>query len=147
MVTDRFIEALDKAGNEVAPPRDDQPVAWSFELARAVGPNGYCNFAPPILSFNFPRVPDGAVRNIIPLYTYPLADQAELARLKSELLQRDMTWLPAKDVEIATLKNRSVRLEVAIKSALRQLADGNSVLATDTLARALPTTTQERADG
>lgn len=147
MVTDRFIEALDKAGNEVAPPRDDQPVAWSFELARAVGPNGYCNFAPPILSFNFPRVPDGAVRNIIPLYTYPLADQAEFARLKSELLQRDMTWLPAKDVEIATLKNRSVRLEVAIKSALRQLADGNSVLATDALARALPTTTQERADG
>jgi hypothetical protein len=89
MVTDRFIEALDKAGNEVAPPRDDQPVAWSFELARAVGPNGYCNFAPPILSFNFPRVPDGAVRNIIPLYTYPLADQAELARLKAEVARKD----------------------------------------------------------
>ena len=75
------------------------------------------------------------------------AQADEIARLKGELLQRDMTWLPAKDVEIATLKNWSVRLEVAIKSALRQLADGNSVLATDTLARALPTTTQERADG
>ena len=29
---------------------------------------------------------------------------AEIARLKSELLQRDMTWLPAKDAEIAHLK-------------------------------------------
>jgi hypothetical protein len=144
MVTDRLIEALDKAGNEAAPPRADQPVAWSFELARAVGPNGYCNFAPPILSFNFPRVPDGAVRNIIPLYTYPLADQAEIARLKSELLQRDMTWLPAKDVEIATLDTRNAVLVAAINSALRQLAEGNSVLATDTLARAI---TQEKSNG
>lgn len=35
----------------------------------------------------------------------------ELKRLKSELLQRDMTWLPAKDAEIARLKVEVERLK------------------------------------
>lgn len=53
----------------------DAPIAWSFELAEGIehvdGAKKFVDFGPPQLSYTEPHVPEGAVRNLTPLYAAP----------------------------------------------------------------------------
>jgi hypothetical protein len=48
------------------------PVAWSYELARSMnrGTGEYSDWGQELTMFK-PRVPDGSIRNLTPLYTRP----------------------------------------------------------------------------
>lgn len=46
----------------------DEPVAWSYELALTISAHAHDVWGKPQLSFTKPRVPEGAIRNLVPLY-------------------------------------------------------------------------------
>lgn len=56
--------------------KTEEPVAWSFELARAIDRTvgEYTNWGPPQLSYRKPSVPVGSIQNLTPLYSYPGTD-------------------------------------------------------------------------
>jgi hypothetical protein len=51
-------------------PRDREPDAWSYELATSMIDGEYAYWSERITR-DRPNVPDGAVRNLIPLYRHP----------------------------------------------------------------------------
>jgi len=73
------------------------------------------------------HVPAGLLHNAADTIT---ALTAEVERLNSELLQRDMTWLPAKDAEnerlraalkdIATVRGLAADLQARARAALKE---------------------------
>ncbi len=62
-------------------PPPAQPTAWAYELASAItaNPDGsrgaYCNWKP-FVSFTKPNVPNGAVRNLRPLFAGSIEPQS-----------------------------------------------------------------------
>lgn len=82
--------------NDVPETSDElKPVAYSFELAGLRTVDGdYTCFGKPKLSFEYPVVPDGAVRNLTPLYAHRIptaADTGLVERLTARVaeLERD----------------------------------------------------------
>lgn len=61
---DGAAEAIAKALNTV----DGEPVAWRYELAAGMTDGEYSNWQPSQVTLHKPCVPEGAIRNLTPLY-------------------------------------------------------------------------------
>jgi hypothetical protein len=65
---DGAADIIAKALNAV----EGEPVAWRYELAAGMTDGEYSNWQPPQVTLHKPCVPEGAVRNLTPLYAGPL---------------------------------------------------------------------------
>ena len=93
-----------------------KPVGYLFELARAklLDGSGYCNFGPRDFSPAIPVVPEGAVRNVTPVYS--LDDVAPTRAASSDLPYFDFEvhWAHVEAVrtdDMARLSLKSERLQ------------------------------------
>ena len=84
---DGRFEDIEAAAPSPATAAVEEPVAYVFELARAINTTTreYCDWGKPQLSFSKPCVPPGSIRNLTALYATPPAPQPEPA---ADLVER-----------------------------------------------------------